>query len=148
MSRAEWTEAILEYFRNQAQKEKANVEPEYMLVDQVWRGQNQQILLAMEHEHQANVNEFLDKAISHLIDLRAKAKIGIFYPYLGDEKTLTDNISARILHRAISIPIPNEEYLIILGFATKKQKHAAILFKAYFLNHHGERTGFRDQILM
>jgi hypothetical protein len=148
MSRTEWTEAVLDYFKNQAQKEEARVEPEYMLVDQIWRGENQEILLAMEHEHETEVNDLLDKEISHLIDLRAKVKVGIFYPHLGDEKILMDNVSARILHRAIYVPIPNEEYLIILGFPTKKQKRAAILFKAYFLNHRGERANYREQIIM
>jgi len=75
-------------------EEKALAKNEYMLIDQIWLEQYQEIILALEHEHRgANINYLLDKEVSHLIDLRAMNKIGIFYPNLGNEKTLINNIS-------------------------------------------------------
>jgi len=147
-STSEWTELVLKFFTEQAVKESFLVIDNYMLVDQVWRGQNQEIIFALEHEHSgADVNELLDKEVAHLIDLRAGMKVGIFYPNLGDEKILTDNISRRIYYRAINVLIPHEQYMFILGFATRKQGQPAILFKAYFFDDHGKNTDQNEIVI-
>jgi len=147
-STSEWTELVLKFFGEQAKKDNAVPVGEYMLVDQIWRGQHSEIVFALEHEHSgSDVNELLNKEVNHLIDLRAKAKVGIFYPNLGDEKTLVDNISSRILYRSLYNKIPFEEYMFILGFATRKQGHPAIMFKAYFFNDSGKKTDHREFVI-
>ncbi len=149
MTATDWTNLIMNFFSEQSIKNNTVNEGEYMLVDQVWRGQQGEIVFALEHEHiGSDVEELLDKEVEHLIDLRARAKVGIFYPNLGDEKTLVENISSRILHRSLNVDIPGEQYLFILGFATKKQSKPAILFKAYFFDHNGRRTGYQEHVVL
>jgi len=144
-STSEWTDLIMKFFAEQAAKMKMPVFYDYMLVDQIWRGEHQEIVFALEHEHKgADVNDLLNKEVAHLIDLRAQAKVGIFYPNLGDEKTLVNNISSRISYRALYVPIPNERYMFILGFTTRKMGHPAILFKAYFFDDHGKPTDLQE----
>ena len=147
-STSEWTDLVLKFFAEQASRWKARAVNDYMLVDQVWRGEHQEIVFALEHEHKgADVNDLLNKEVAHLIDLRAQAKVGIFYPNLGDEKTLIDNIVSRIYYRALTVPVPNEEYMFILGFTTRKQGHPAVLFKAYFFDDHGKQTDLQEIVI-
>jgi|SRR5208282_6738977 len=143
----EYTDAILDYFTEQSRKEGTTSERNYMLIDQVWRGQHQEIVLAVEHENFDEAARVLEKEIVHLIDLRALNKIVICYPEVGDEQLLIENTSQRIFHRSVNIPILNEKYLIILGFNTKKKGQRAILFKAHVLNYRGEKIGSREQII-
>jgi len=98
-----WTKTIFEVFS----KIKPNglVAPvgEYMRIDYIWRYdyptkyQVHGIELAVEHESQENkIEELIDNEVQHLIDVRAKNKIAIFYPSLGDEERLIAEISKRI----------------------------------------------------
>jgi hypothetical protein len=101
-----------------------------MLVDQVWRGTRQEIVLALEHEHTSDMAEVLSKEVEHLIDIRAEQKIGIFYPNLGDETDFMDKALSKIRKRMVALPLQREEYMFILGFQTRKDNRRAIRFHA------------------
>jgi hypothetical protein len=138
----EWTDLVLGFFDQQAARWNLHVLRNYMLVDQIWRGPHEEILLAMDHENVGtDVNELLTKEVDHLVSLRARSKVGIFYPNLGDEKTLLNGIGRRISDESdFGIRIPNEEYMFILGFSTRKGGKRAISFKAYFYDAYGKET--------
>lgn len=143
MSEAEWTELVLSYFAEQAKLETAEPIREYMLVDQVWRGRWQELVFALEHEHGTDVNELLTHEVAHLVDLRAKQKVGIFYPNLGDENDLMEGIKKRISSVGLFFPL-QEEYMFILGFSTRKQGRPAIKFKGYILDKTGKQTDLKE----
>lgn len=99
----EWTETIFKFFSN---KNKAKAIPfvetkDYMRVDYIWRYPKEylkyNIELAVEHEGvERDIPTLLDHEIQYLIDLKARNKIGIFYPNQGDEKSLLDGVGQRI----------------------------------------------------
>jgi hypothetical protein len=125
------------------------VENGYMSVDQVWRGKPYELVLALEHENVGReANEVLSKEVAHLIDLRARLKVGIFYPNTGDERTLMNGISLRISNAAGGVQIPGEQYMFILGFTTRKQGQPAIRFNAYILDERGIETVHREQVIL
>jgi len=151
MSQSDWTQLIFRYFEEQAEKEHAHAEPGYMLVDQIWRGESwQEIVFALEHEHVGtDVKVLLDQEVSHLIDLRAKLKVGIFYPNLGDEKTLLNGISSRVSGRSnAGLRIPGERYMFIFGYDTRKERQRAIQFKAFFFDEYGKKTDQEERVIL
>ncbi|MEM2780723.1 MAG: hypothetical protein QW791_07670 [Candidatus Bathyarchaeia archaeon] len=110
----EWTETIFEFFSN---KNKAEATPfveikDYMRVDYVWRYDPKKysvndIELAVEHEGvERDISTLLDQELQHLIDLKARNKIGIFYPNLGDEKSLIDGVGQRIKAQSNNMILP------------------------------------------
>jgi hypothetical protein len=101
------------------------------------------LIFALEHEHQTNIEEILSKEVAHLIDLRAQTKVGIFYPNLGDENYLIENIKKKIGSAVVWLPL-KEEYMFVLGFNTKKQGRPAIKFKAYLLDSSGKQTDLKE----
>ncbi|RKX65626.1 MAG: hypothetical protein DRP41_02945 [Thermodesulfobacteriota bacterium] len=74
-----------------------------MLIDAIWRYPTPQytdegIQVALEHEiSKRRVSDFLKEEIQRLIDIKAKYKIGIFYPSSEvDEKELKEGIEKKI----------------------------------------------------
>jgi len=143
MSEADWTEMILSYFGDKANSESAEPINDYMSVDQVWRGRYQELVFALEHEHGTDVNELLTHEVAHLVDLRAKQKVGIFYPNLGDENALIEAIKTKLASVGLFLPL-QEEYMFILGFSTRKQGRPAIKFKAYILDKVGKQIDLKE----
>ena len=127
MDSGEWTKLVLDFFGQEGKSRKVNVESNYMLIDQVWRGTRHEILLALEHENKGDMTEILNKEVEHLIDLRALQKIGIFYPSEGDEKDFLDKALSKIMERKEAIPL-QEQYALILGRSTTKAHRRAIRF--------------------
>lgn len=149
MSAEDWTQQVFRFFEEQATKEQWTVETDYMLVDQVWRSKQHWIVLALEHENaEKNVNRLLEKEVAHLVDLRARIKVGIFYPSAGDERTLMNRISERISNTGASVRIPDELYMFILGFTTRMKGRPAIQFKAYILDQRGIETVHREHVIL
>ncbi len=144
-----YTEAILRFFEEEAQKQKVRPQREYMTLDLVWWSPLTHMTLALEHEnsHKA-INKFLDEEVSHLLDVRADRKVGIFYPSVGDEKILVKNIEERLRYRYQGRPIPYERYLFILGFPTRKQREPAIQFKAYYFDERGKPTIGQEYVIL
>ncbi len=146
-----WTETVFNFFdvlvaKQLVAKESRpyRVERNYMGIDYIWRYEQvdqgkvtyQHIELAVEHENERDVKEFLDKEIRHLVDLKADNKIAITYPALADEMSLISEIQQLI--GASGRRMNNENYLIILGFTASKK---ALRFKGYFFNNAGDRQG-------
>jgi hypothetical protein len=133
MKSGEWTQLILDFFKEQAVKHGATFETEYMDVDMIWRGEHMEIAFALEHEHGTYVREVLEKEVNHLIDLRAKTKVGIFYPNTGDVKPLVESAEKWIAERTRAVRVVGEEYLFILGFNTSRDRRRVIQFQARFM---------------
>jgi hypothetical protein len=144
-----YTEEILKFFEEEARKQKARPQREYMTLDLVWWSQFTHIALALEHENShKRINSFLDEEVSHLLDIRADRKVGIFYPSVGDEKILVKNIEERLRYRFQGRPIPYERYLFILGFPTRKQGKPAIQFKPYYFDEKGKPTIGHEYVIL
>lgn len=144
-SKAEWTDAIFDFFHdlNEKQHKPLKEEREHMNIDYLWRDVEyfpyQSIKLAVEHENKFDLNEFLDSEIQHLLDIKAECKIAITYPQLGDENKLIREVTERIKQYSQKLS-PFEDYLLILGFATSKEKKRAIRFRGYLLDREGKIT--------
>jgi len=149
MKGTSYTDAILNFFWEEALKQKARPQREYMNLDMVWWSPWSHITLAFEHENShKRVNKFLNEEVSHLLDVRADRKVGIFYPNTGDEKILVRNIEEHLRYRARGRPIPYERYLFILGFPTRKQGKPAIQFKPYYFDETGKPTMGAECIIL
>ncbi|QQG42457.1 MAG: hypothetical protein HYW15_03030 [Candidatus Giovannonibacteria bacterium] len=108
---------------------------EYMTLDFVMRHKMPEysfntLELALEHEiSQRKPNDVISSEVQHLVDIKAKYKIGIFYPSVGDEENLRIKIKEKI-EQGKSLSVPWEEYLFIFGSPTTQGGERCILFKA------------------
>jgi hypothetical protein len=97
--------------------------------------------MALEHEGGTYVvSSILAEEVSHLVDIKARYKIGIFYPSPGDEATLLDGIANMIVSQSDSVRLKQEEYLIILGYTTTKGGRRVIQFKGFIFDNKGVIT--------
>lgn len=136
-----WTNAILDFFAEEAEKHKCLCQREYMTLDMVWWSEYSDILLALEHEIQERAPpDLLEKEIRHLIDIKAQRKVGIFYPTEGDEKSLIENAIISWLqgHRLKVAEFP-EQYMFVMGRPTTKLGRRAILFRWYLFDAYGKQ---------
>lgn len=106
----------------------------------------QSIELAVEHENWCLLDDFLREEIQHLLDIKADNKIAITYPRLGEEEELVSKVKERIKQYARKL-VPFEDYLLILGFTTRKGRKLAIRFKGYLFNKDGELTETKDRTI-
>ncbi len=119
----EWTDTVLSFFRekNQAETIPYVEEKDYMKIDYIWRYDPKRysindIELAVEHEGEENdVATLVNKEIQHLVDLKARNKIAIFYPRMGDEKDLIEEIQHKIKSHSDVIKISQEKIPHNLG---------------------------------
>ena len=147
-----WTHTVFGFFTEYNRKQHVPyVEvKEHMRIDYIWRldpskYSRNDIVLAVEHENEVNnIEKLLSEEIRHLIDIKAFNKVGIFYINQGDEKDFINKISKAI---KCSTPYTWENYLIILGYRTRKKKKLAILFKALFLNEKGELVTQEERVI-
>ncbi len=126
-------------------------ECEYMSIDYLWRyvsGSYEKIELAVEHENEFNLEDFLSSEISHLLDLKADTKVAITYPQGGEETDLIKAVEEKIRDHPIKLSEYSEYYLLILGFATRKGGKPAVRFKGYLLNNKGELKDTMDQTIL
>jgi hypothetical protein len=151
----EWTETVFGFF---SQKNKLEIIPfkeakEYMSVDYIWRYDPNRystydIELVVEHEGQEkDVETLISEEVQHLVDIKAKNKIGIFYPRLGDEKDLIEKIKHKIRSQSNDMKLPYEKFLIILGYATTRNSRRCILFKGFTFNNQGEIENQMERII-
>lgn len=150
-----WTEAVLSFLSEQNKKEPIPCIEilEHMRVDYIWRyGPSMSIHdieLAVEHECETRkIDELVNEEIQHLVDLKARNKIGVFYPARGDEGELMKKITERIKAQTDYVKLPSEKYLIILGYATTKDGKRAILLKGFFLDSNGKITDERERVVL
>jgi len=89
------------------------------------------IQIALEHEiSKRRTEDFLKEEIQRLIDIKARYKIGIFYPSSEvDEKKFRGRIEEK-LENSKYLAIPWEEYMFIFGRPTREAGEAIIFFKA------------------
>jgi len=135
-SKTEISSLVFGFFENEfSQKGLIKISP-YMLIDAIWRYPtppytDEGIQVALEHEiSKRKVSDFLKEEIQRFIDIKAKYKIGIFYPPSEvDEKELKEGIEKK-LKNSKYLAIPWEEYLFIFGKPSKKAGENIILFKA------------------
>lgn len=150
---SEWTDTIWKFF---SEKNRTESIPyieirEHMRVDYMWRYDPSRysvydIELAVEHEgEERKVDILVNEEIQHLTDLKARNRIGIFYPAQGDEKELIEKIQKRI--KAQSMTSPLEKYLIILGYTTRKAGKRAILFRGFFFDEKGDLEKRKQYII-
>lgn len=92
-------------------------------------------------------NDFLESEIQHLLDIKADNKIVITYPQLGEENDLVNNVQERIKQYARKLTSIYENYLLILGFATRKSSKPAIRFKGYIFDNSGKLINTIDKII-
>ena len=114
---------------------------DYMNIDRVWRDTSLgYITLALEHENNFIRKDFLSQEIHHLIDLKAISKVAITYPQLGEEEeTIKDICSLLGQNTLLRLADPfTDEYLIIFGFATRKDGPPAILWKGHRMDNLGK----------
>lgn len=117
-----------------------------MLIDYLWRERNlfpyQKIVLAVEHENDFHLDNFLNSEIQHLLDIKADNKVVITYPQLGDENRLIREVCSRINLYASRISVEN--WLLLLGFPTRKNNILAIRFVGYVLDRYGHIIQKKD----
>src|SRR3989338_10607731 len=124
---------------------------EYMEIDRVWRDTNLgYITLGFEHENNFGREDFLTHEIQHLIDLKATYKVAITYPQHGEEEETIKEICDLISRNTIlSLPQPfQEEYLIKIGFATRKEGQSVILWKGYRINNVGKLLDTQTKVVV
>jgi len=159
-----WTNIIFQFFSGINEKETVpyTEKRDYMRIDYIWRYAfpNKYLIydieLAVEHEGiNRRIEEIIDSEVQHLIDLKAKNKIGIFYISQGSEKKFLQEISKRIKAQSdlfklsTENPYICEKYLIILGYATTTpQRERAILFKGFIFTAEGEKEKEMEKILL
>lgn len=159
-----WTNIIFEFFSGINKKETIpyTEKKDYMRIDYIWRYafpnrySIHDIELAVEHEGiNRRIKEIIESEVQHLIDLKAKNKIGIFYISQGSEKKFLEEISKRIKAQSdlfklfTENPYICEKYLIILGYATTTPRgERAILFKGFIFNVEGEKEGEMEKIIL
>jgi hypothetical protein len=152
----EWTDSVLKFF---SEKNKAEAIPyieefEHMRVDYIWRFNPDRysifdIELAVEHEGQEkNIDTLVGEEIQHLIDLKAKNKVGIFYPRMGDEKEFIEKIRNKIASQSGPFRIEYEKYLIMLGYTTTKMGKRAMLFKGFIFDQMGTLQEQTEQTIL
>lgn len=149
-----WTKIIFNFFTQRNEKEAIPFleKKEYMRVDYIWRYDTSRystndIELAVEPENMMEkVDILINEEIQHLIDIKARNKIGIFYVSHGDEKEFIRKVQERIKTQIIRSPI--ERYLIILGYTTTHHKKRAILFKGFFFDQDGNLTSRKENIIL
>jgi hypothetical protein len=152
----EWTDSVLKFF---GEKNKVEAIPyveefEHMRVDYIWRFNLDRysicdIELAVEHEGQEkSIDTLVEEEIQHLIDLKAKNKVGIFYPRMGDEKELIEKIRNKIASQSSPFRIECEKYLIMLGYTTTKMGKRAMLFKGFIFDQNGTLQEQTEQTIL
>lgn len=132
------TKLIFEFFSQVIGEQQSPLveEKEYMMLDYTARQKipeysTNMIELALEHEvSQRKPLDVLSREVQHLVDIKAKYKIGVFYPSTGDENQLKKEIENKIKQSSY-LSVPWEEYLFILGFPTTREGKRSILFKAF-----------------
>jgi hypothetical protein len=152
------TEAIFGFFSELLKREYQSLETnpvrekrEYMSIDYLWRyvsGSYEKIELAVEHENEFNLEDFLSSEISHLLDLKADTKVAITYPQGGEEADLIKAVEEKVRGHPTKLSEYFEYYLLILGFATRKGGKPAIRFKGYLLNNKGEMKNTMDETIL
>jgi len=152
------TEAIFGFFSEllKRQYERLDTNPvseerEYMTIDYLWRyvsGEFKKIELAVEHENEFKLKEFLQSELSHLLDLKADTKVAITYPQGGEEEDLVKAVEEKIKAYPTKLADYFEFYLLILGFTTRKAGKPAIRFKGYLFNNKGELREKMDQTIL
>jgi len=148
-----WTSTIFNFFSELNKREPIPFvkEKEYMRVDYIWRYDTSRystndIELAVEHENvMEKIDTLLNEEIQHLIDIKARKKVGIFYIPQGDEKEFIKKIQERIKMQSIKSGL--EEYLIILGYSTTRHKKRVILLKGFFFNGDGNLKSQKEKII-
>ena len=156
MPSSEWTRIVKEFFIEYCQKSGHyfTMYENYMLVDWIWRSDpkvysTSSIELAVEHEHKSNIDKLLDEEVQHLIDIKAVNKVGIFYPHAGDENEFLKKIKSKIENQSSGVKLSWEEnFLIVLGYPTKKRGEKALLFKAFFFDKNGGRIDSREKVIL
>jgi hypothetical protein len=151
----EWTETVLEFFSQKNRSEsipfieiKEHMSVDYILRYDPNRYSTYDIELAVEHEGQErDVETLINEEVQHLIDLKARNKVGIFYPRLGEETDLIERIQQKIKNQSGDMKLPYEKYLIILGYATFRQGKRSILFKGFIFNNQGEIENQMERII-
>jgi len=143
---SDWTELIFKFFVEKATVWEATSKSEYLTIDLIWRNFLQDIVLAVEHEGaHKNVIKILDEEMLHLIDLRASAKVGIFYLSEADESTLIRNLRQRLAARQIKL---DEQYMVIIGRSTRRQGKPSILFRRHLLGNTGKDIEQSEDIVI
>lgn len=150
----QWTKTIFDFFDQLNTKESVPfvVTKDFMRIDYVWRYDSSKystsdIELALEHENaMEKIDSLLEKEIQHLIDIKARSKVGIFYIPQGDEKEFIQKIKERIKRQTMRSNY--EKYLIILGYATTYHKQRAILFKGFLFDQDGELKEQKEKIVL
>jgi hypothetical protein len=138
----EITALVFKFFDEEfSQKEGLIKTAPYMLIDAVWRYprpkySDECIQIALEHEiSKRRTEDFLKEEIQRLVDIKARYKIGIFYPASEvDEKTLISGIESK-LKNSKYLSIPGEEYLFIFGRPTRQAGENVILFRAFHYSY-------------
>jgi len=131
-----FTKLIFDFFSANIKEENLIEEKGYMGVDYILRKKipaysTDEIELAIEHEiSYRNPENIIKSEVQHLVDIKAKYKVGIFYPSTGDEDQFKREIENKI-KQASYLSVPWEEYLFIFGFPTTKEGKRSILFKAF-----------------
>lgn len=153
---SKWTELVFGFFHDENTNPAETTVPfvevrEHMNIDYIWRYDSTKystndIELAVESENQENrVDVLIENEVQNLVDLRARNKVAIFYPNLGDENVLLDKIRKAIKRVSEQCRF-EEKYVFVLGFATRKEGKKAILWKGYFLDKTGEVTSMKERV--
>jgi hypothetical protein len=136
--KGEITELVFEFFDEELSRKEGLIKNSpYMLIDAVWRYPrpsytDESIQIALKHEiSKRKTDDFLKEEIQRLIDIKAKYKIGIFFPPSEvDEKNLKEGIEDK-LKNSKYLSNPWEEYLFVFGRPTRQTGENVILFKAF-----------------
>jgi len=144
-----WTGPILEFFAGKAEEYGYRHQGEYMAIDQVWWSETGDIELALEHEGQIrDAGQLLKKEISHLIDLKALRKLLIAYVSEPDEKTLIDNVVARLQTHRLKVAYPSEEYMIIIGRPVRRSGKPVLLFRRHLFYNNGSQIAAPEDLVV
>lgn len=123
---------ILGFLQDEGESRGYEVRREYLRIDLAWWNLQQNFIeLAVEHESfEKRLPVLLDTEIQHLIDVRAKKKLVVVYPSMGDENPLVEYMGKRINSRNAE----RAQYCLMCGHSTRREGKPVMLFNGYFFD--------------
>jgi hypothetical protein len=145
-----WTDAITNFFHKLG-KEKGYTSRsesgkkgfgEYMGLDMVWKQSDGNIILALEHENEGNIEKMFRTELSKLVDIKCPNKILICYPG-NKEQLVIDEFKKKILANKYT---KREHYLLMIGSqgVGKKDTDPFIRFESCIIRNDGNIVWTRD----
>jgi hypothetical protein len=142
-----WTNEITKFFHEQGDKRGYNcrskhVNGEHMGLDVVWKKDDGNIVLAVEHENRKIIDRIRRTELLKLVDVKSTNKILICYPG-KDLNIILEDFRTLIMANKYA---EKEYYLLMMGNQPirKAVQDRVIEYKCYILDNNGKQIWDRD----